>query len=72
MPSVGFELAIPASERPQTHTLVREATGIGLHNIFAHKYLENHEGYISEKYEVSQWGANSVNMFEFYVIFCLM
>jgi hypothetical protein len=29
MPPVGFEHAIPASERPQTHTLDRAATGIG-------------------------------------------
>jgi hypothetical protein len=29
MPSVGFEPAIPATERPQTHALDRAATGIG-------------------------------------------
>jgi hypothetical protein len=29
MPPAGFEAAIPASERPQTHTLDRAATGIG-------------------------------------------
>ena len=29
MPSAGFEPAIPASERPQTHALDRAATGIG-------------------------------------------
>jgi hypothetical protein len=29
MPPVGFEPAIPASERPQTHILDRAATGIG-------------------------------------------
>jgi hypothetical protein len=29
MPLVGFELAIPASERPQTHALDGAATGIG-------------------------------------------
>jgi hypothetical protein len=29
MPSVGFEPAIPVSERPQTHALDRAATGIG-------------------------------------------
>jgi hypothetical protein len=29
MPAVGFEPAIPASERPKTHTLDRAATGIG-------------------------------------------
>jgi hypothetical protein len=27
MPAVGFEPAIPASERPQAHTLDRAATG---------------------------------------------
>jgi len=30
MPSAGFELAIPANERPQAHTLDGAATGIGL------------------------------------------
>jgi hypothetical protein len=30
MPPVGFEPAIPASERPQTHTLDRVAIEIGL------------------------------------------
>jgi hypothetical protein len=29
MPPAGFETAIPASERPQTHALERVATGIG-------------------------------------------
>ena len=29
MPPAGFEPAIPASERPQTHALDRVATGIG-------------------------------------------
>jgi hypothetical protein len=29
MPSVGFETTILVSERPQTHTLDRTATGIG-------------------------------------------
>jgi len=30
MPLAGLELAIPASERPQTHALDRAATEIGL------------------------------------------
>jgi hypothetical protein len=29
MPSAGFELAIPANQRPQTHVLEHAATGIG-------------------------------------------
>jgi hypothetical protein len=29
MPTAGFELGTPASERPQTHALDRAATGIG-------------------------------------------
>jgi len=33
MPPEGFETAIPASERPQTHALDRAATGIGSPNI---------------------------------------
>jgi len=28
MPLAGFELAVPASERPQTHGLDRAATGV--------------------------------------------
>jgi hypothetical protein len=31
MPPVGFEPAIPASARPQTHALDRAATGTGFH-----------------------------------------
>jgi len=30
---VGFEPTVPASERPQTHALVRTASGIGIQNI---------------------------------------
>jgi len=30
MSSAGFKITIPASERPQTHTLDRAATGIGV------------------------------------------
>ena len=30
MPPAGFEPAIPASERPQTHALDHAATGIGI------------------------------------------
>ena len=29
MPSAGLEPAVPGTERPQTHALVRTATGIG-------------------------------------------
>ena len=32
MPPTGFEPAVPASERPQTHALDRAATGISLLN----------------------------------------
>jgi hypothetical protein len=32
-PPAGFEPTIPASERPQTHVLDREATGIGKHQL---------------------------------------
>jgi len=31
MPLVGFEPAVPASEKPKTHALDRAATGIGFH-----------------------------------------
>ena len=33
MPTAGFEPAIPASERPQTHTSDRTATGIEFHSM---------------------------------------
>jgi len=42
MSSAGFKTTIPASERPQTHTLDRAATGIGVLSQFhccAAKYL---------------------------------
>ena len=35
MPPVGFEPAIAASERPQTHAVDRVATAIGLYNNFS-------------------------------------
>jgi hypothetical protein len=34
MPPVGFELTISAGERPQTHALVRAATGTGFPNLY--------------------------------------
>jgi hypothetical protein len=37
MSPAGFESTIPASERPQTHTLDRAATGMGL--MFSLSYL---------------------------------
>ena len=40
MPPVGFEPVIPTTERPQTHDLVRAATGIGGEkNILDIKYV---------------------------------
>jgi hypothetical protein len=36
MPPAGFEPAIPASERPQTHAVVSAATGIGLPMLHFH------------------------------------
>ena len=45
MPPAGFEPAIPAGDRPQTHALDRSATGIGLTRTSAyfnaHKLLLN-------------------------------
>ena len=37
MALTGFEPAIPASERPQTHTLDRATTGICCRNIYQYK-----------------------------------
>jgi hypothetical protein len=39
MPPAGFDLAIPASERPQTHALDRAATGIGTKKQVSDFYL---------------------------------
>jgi hypothetical protein len=36
MPTAGIEIAIPASERPQTHALGRVATGIGFKSHYLH------------------------------------
>jgi hypothetical protein len=36
MPSAGFELAIPAGEQLQIHSLDRSATGIGM---YIHTYI---------------------------------
>jgi hypothetical protein len=38
MPPVGFEPTIPASARPQTYTLDRAATGIGV-TVYLHVKL---------------------------------
>jgi hypothetical protein len=37
VPPAGFESAMPASERPQTHALDRTTTWIGLHCVFITK-----------------------------------
>jgi hypothetical protein len=49
MPPAGFEPAIPASERPHTHTLDRAATGICIWNIAVMYFILN---YIEGKYFV--------------------
>jgi hypothetical protein len=36
MPSAGFEPAIPANERLQTHAFDRAATGIGKNTLYTH------------------------------------
>ena len=38
MPPAGFEPAIPASKRPQTHALHRAATGIGRDALYSCKF----------------------------------
>ena len=46
MPAAGFETAIPAGERPQTHAWDRSATGIGsveVVKLFLHTLLANDE-----------------------------
>jgi hypothetical protein len=42
MPPTGFEPAIPASVRPQTHALDRAATGIDYFRLSRPKYLPQH------------------------------
>ena len=43
MPPAGFEPTIPASERPQTHSLDRAATGIGRlqHSLYKQANIDN-------------------------------
>jgi hypothetical protein len=41
MPPTGFETTMPATERPQTHTLERAATGIG----YCRPIIENNDLY---------------------------
>jgi hypothetical protein len=53
--TVGFESAIPASERPQTHTLVSAATGIGLEIFTAITCTDRHY----KKYLLEQIERNS-------------
>jgi hypothetical protein len=51
MPPSGFEPAIPASERPQTHALDRAATGIGRKTLYPPlRYLTVHTLRIYYKY----------------------
>jgi hypothetical protein len=45
MPSAGFKLATPASERPQTLALDGAATGIGFKGIFEMKSWLQIQGY---------------------------
>jgi hypothetical protein len=49
MPPAGFELAIPASEWPQTHVLDRAATGIGseIHTKHVNTLCGQHAGNFS-------------------------
>ena len=49
MPPVGFEPTIPASERPQTHTLDRCASGTGCRRYCGHE-IQGHEGKYSNIY----------------------
>jgi len=49
MPPLGFEPIIPASERPQTHTLDRAASGIGFRRHSGHE-ITSHEGKYSNMY----------------------
>ena len=44
MPPAGFEPAIPASERPHTHTLDRATTGTGALQLSNIKFHENAPG----------------------------
>jgi len=36
MPLAGLELAVPVSDRPQTHALDRASTGIGMQLFISH------------------------------------
>jgi hypothetical protein len=53
MPPAGFETAIPASERQQTHALDRAATGIGT-SYFTQTYYRTVISVLKEMEEVLQ------------------
>jgi hypothetical protein len=55
MPPAGFEPAIPASERPQSHALDRAATGIGHHAFAFSKYPRNYKKVLHWTYVKWQW-----------------
>jgi hypothetical protein len=46
MPPTGFEHTIPESERPQTHALVRAATGIGLICTYIFRFV-HHKSHVA-------------------------
>jgi hypothetical protein len=58
MSPAGFEPTIPASERPQTHSLDRAATAIGLYSISTVINLCRAENLLScLDYQLAQWGS---------------
>jgi hypothetical protein len=71
MPSVGFEPAIPASERPQTHALDRTATGIGL-LIITLKYLNTSSMYVKRLRFVFHKSANNEANNDNWFPFCIL
>jgi hypothetical protein len=58
MPPMGFEPAIPESERPQTHALDRVATGTGLETIRCDKKIKSQN--IVRKVNYSGDGSNRI------------
>jgi hypothetical protein len=67
MPPAGFEPAIPASERPQTHDLDRAATEIGLCFVSTDEYITyiNRSSSTKKFYFIlvpKSWTASSVGI----------
>ena len=71
MPQAGFELAIPASERPQIHALDCAATGTGCISIFLAR-SQNCEKRLLASCLTVRMGQLDSHITDFHELRCLM